>query len=1045
MKKLITFLLLIITMSKGKSQSTDFSNCPTCRTSDIEVLNEINTKYLGVKGYNPSRPSTYNLVGDNKFAGFTGHEVYGVFLNNNWYPIRKEKQILCGTVKSFGVANFGDESDWNTVLLPDAGFESFIADALEFRMFNWYSHIPFDFLETKSDWYETTDGKYMIEAEITPRISEFNNPWFTNVDEKTQLLNKKIGVYGPFVGEESHGRRPEIHPSEQIWWKEGDNKTMILLVCDASNRFDEDSDYDDRYADDNWHPWTQDKGQEAELSIPFEIEIGKGTLYYSLQALETPNFYGAANYPDASTGTRHSITYKGQSVLTVEESINFDKYTGITFKDVCYKNDTLRGLIVIKTAIGNGGGGKEGFAALQIEKAKLGLNDKQGLVAGNIIGTANNWTTYNKDYDSDILFGSTIISSDKRGEGIVDGLIDFNGNGITDLFTSANGKWMVMYDAKGKWTEINNSGEKLSELRFGDIDGDKKTDVMYVNSDHRLQVSFGGTGRWKDYSNVEGLNYPTGNYNGVRVGDFNGDGKTDIIKRVDRYEASTNYAQIDIDIKYGCSGEWKRLESGFKVYVGDWEHRIRFGDFNGDGITDMFRYYQDKFQVYYGGRGNLTLLCKPLISDINVANDLLFVNSLSKKGFTDIIYVKKSNNAWKIYYEGKTTASGRILKYNDVDNICFGNFKPNELWEPIAMDFIKQPANPQEVSMNVAAKVKRDPFVLYNYKKGSLKSIIINNKSSLSFDMDAVYYNGNSLATKTKNNFKAVTSAKMKSGLNQLGFKQVEEVIDNKEIIGRIENVPLSSASDNEIEIKYTSEAKLSTIETPAYGIGALKGKIEETINGIGDFKNWGSFITDATNPSVSDILLNTTNNTKLIKNITWELIPFYSGIEDKKVNIMEMPHVIKELNAIAYGKDIVKRKEIFGSENVFDIEWQFELTDLTTGQIIPIANLNSLISSGKWANNKIMYTFPETNNLLELKAIAIVKDNLGNKMPNKETFTFYNQHILLPKTDLKLWIDKTASTNKGVSEKLKNIENNKKSEIIFTPIEMKMLLKKQN
>ncbi len=1051
MKQLFFIAVFATLVLKAKTQHIDFSTCPTCSSTDIAEFTEINTKYLGVKGYNPSRPSTYNLIGANKSAGKSideglldfGFNIISPLWGKNWYPIRTQKQILVGKVSSFGIHPSGDENDWNINILPNSGFENFIAEALEFKMNNWYTLLPL--FSEQDNWGTTTDGKFTIEAEITPRKNEFNNHWFNNVQKKTYLLNKIIGLYGPFVSEEAHGRRPEIHPSEQIWWKEDDNKTMILLVADASNRFDNNSDFDDSYAENNWHPWTQDKGQEAELSIPFEIEIGKGTIYYSLQALETPNFYEGANYADASAAsaaTKHTITYKGQPVLTIEESLNFDKYIGITFKDVCFNNQTqkLHGLIVIKTAIGNGGGGKEGFVALQIEKQKLGLNDKQGLLIGKIIGTANDWATYNKTYDNDLIqFGSTIISSDKRGEGIVDGIIDFNGNGITDLFTSANGKWMVMYDAKGKWEEINNSGVHMNELRFGDVDGDNKTDILYVNPNHRLQVSFGGAGKWKDFSNVEGVGYPY-----VRVGDFNGDGKTDIIRRKDRYEASTNYAQIDIQIKYGCSGEWKDLEKGFEVYVGDWEHRMRFGDFNGDGITDIFRYYQNKFQVYYSGRGNLTLLCSPQISGINVKNDLLFINSLSKKGFTDIIYVKASSKAWKIYYEGKTAAPGRILKYNDVNNICFGNFNPDELWEPITMDFIKQPANPLEVSMSVAAKVKKDPFVSYNYRKGSIKSVLINNRPALSIDMDAVYYTGNSLASKTKNNFKTVSSTKMKSGLNQPAFKQIDEIIDNKEIIGRIENVPLNGVKEDEIEIKFVDEAEVHTIEIPRYGIGVLKSKVEETVNGIGRLENWAAFITDASNPYLANVVVKATNKTELIKTIAWELIPFYAGVEDGKINVMETPEAIKDLNSIAYGKDTAKRNEIFGRQNIFDIEWQFVLTDLSTGRIIPVTNSATLVSSGKWLNNKITYSFPETNSLLELKAMVIAKDKLGNRSSNTEVFTFYNQRIRLNKSETKDWINSTFAENKKTADRLISRLSSKNTDLIITPVEMKSLLSRK-
>jgi hypothetical protein len=359
------------------------------------------------------------------------------------------------------------------------------------------------------------------------------------------------------------------------------------------------------------------------------------------------------------------------------------------------------------------------------------------------------------------------------------------------------------------------------------------------------------------------------------------------------------------------------------------------------------------------------------------------------------------------------------------------------------MDFIKTLANPEQVSMVVAAKVKREPFVFYSYRKGSIKSVVTNNKPSLFIDMDAEYVAGNSMATKTKNNFKAISSTKMKSGLSQLTFKEKEEVVDNKEVIGRIENIPLNGVKEDEIEIKYAAEAKPRKIKTPGYGIGVLKSKVEETINGAGDLKKWSFFITSANNPRANEFFLTAPNKTALIKSITWELIPFYSGVEDNKITLMEMPDAMKELNAIAYGKEIIKKKEIFGNENIFDISWNFELTDLTTRQIIPIRNPLSLISDGKWTNSKIVYSFPETNNLLELKVTASVKDKLGNKSLNSDIFTFYNQRVKLDSIEVNSWVDIAFSTNKKTSESLKKRASFNSKDLNISPMELKQLLKR--
>ncbi|HNU89084.1 MAG TPA: hypothetical protein PKJ94_12360, partial [Ferruginibacter sp.] len=339
MKKMIYVTLSLCMSLLLQAQSVSFSNCPACTSADIALFDTVNTKYLGVSGYNPSTPSTYNLIGDNKFAGSI-HDAYGVFLQNNWYPIRTRKQMFSGTIVDFGVANYGDESDWNIHLLPANGFEDFIADALYYKKDNWYAFGP---LEDKDEWKLAPNGQYTVEAEITPAPAMFNNPWFNNNDSKTYLTNKRIGVYGPFVAEESHGMKPEIHPCEQIWWKETDKRTIILLVGDASNRFDEMSDFE-KYSDveEGYKPWAQDRGQESEMSIPFEIDPARGSLYYSVQALAAHNFYSSANYEDVTSGRKHTITYRGQPVLTIEESSEIDTYVGISFRNVCFSSGKLR-------------------------------------------------------------------------------------------------------------------------------------------------------------------------------------------------------------------------------------------------------------------------------------------------------------------------------------------------------------------------------------------------------------------------------------------------------------------------------------------------------------------------------------------------------------------------------------------------------------------------------------------------------------------------------------------------------------------------------
>ena len=165
----------------------------------------------------------------------------------NWYPADGYKQTLVGTVDRYEFWNpsdSGDEADWNIYIKPDPPFAYLIEDVL-----------------TNADLSVvhkgTTTSGYVIEAEVTPDEHFYNNPYF-NSNGTSNRVGRKIGVYGPWVMEEEHGWRPEIHPSEILWWRDvGAGSTArttwtIAVMQDDSNRFDLERNYRGRID----RPWS---------------------------------------------------------------------------------------------------------------------------------------------------------------------------------------------------------------------------------------------------------------------------------------------------------------------------------------------------------------------------------------------------------------------------------------------------------------------------------------------------------------------------------------------------------------------------------------------------------------------------------------------------------------------------------------------------------------------------------------------------------------------------------------------------------------------
>lgn len=93
-----------------------------------------------------------------------------------------------------------------------------------------------------------------------------------------------------------------------------------------------------------------------------------------------------------------------------------------------------------------------------------------------------------------------------------------------DIFRRApDGQWWIISPGHYGWTPLQSSSLPLSELRFGDFNGDHITDVIaLVNG--RWSVSWGGRSAWQP------LNSLRDSLKGVLIADIDHDGKDDILR-----------------------------------------------------------------------------------------------------------------------------------------------------------------------------------------------------------------------------------------------------------------------------------------------------------------------------------------------------------------------------------------------------------------------------------------------------------------------------------------------------------------------------------
>lgn len=283
-------------------------------------------------------------------------------------PYGDTKRALCGRVDRYGFhdATWSDEADWNIYMIPNSPFSTLLTDPIG--------------LGAREIHDCAGSNNNCLEAEITPDESFYVNPWFPK-SGSSSMVGRQICVYGPWVADHNHGKRPEIHPSEVLWWRDNlSNHELytVLMVQEDSNRFDRFTRGEwyyktGPYPHPDWRPWTQ-VPRKLEIRFPFEVGPGSPAFRYDLIPFTRRHVTTSSNpalAADADDGASHGLEMNGQVKIGVEELQGLDEDLGVTFVDLCRNGSILRGYVRIAAQISVNDSGKEGVLVLAVTKQEV--------------------------------------------------------------------------------------------------------------------------------------------------------------------------------------------------------------------------------------------------------------------------------------------------------------------------------------------------------------------------------------------------------------------------------------------------------------------------------------------------------------------------------------------------------------------------------------------------------------------------------------------------------------------------------------------------
>lgn len=240
---------------------------------------------------------------------------------------------------------------------------------------------------------------------------------------------------------------------------------------------------------------------------------------------------------------------------------------------------------------------------------------------------------------------------------------DFNGDGKTDVmfYTGTIYKWAIRFSngdgtfttpASADYTFAAYQGNTQDLFRLGDFNGDGITDVMYYATPpgYKWRVQFSdGNGGFLPHVETPFDTYYSNSSDFFRLADLNGDGLPDAM-----YYTGTTYKWA-VRLADGNGGFLPKVETTFAAYYGNTESFFRVGDFNGDGRADLMTYNLPASYAwsvrFSNGDGTFSApVSTPFATYYSNSPDFFRLADFNGDGKIDLIYYTGTAWTWAVRF-----------------------------------------------------------------------------------------------------------------------------------------------------------------------------------------------------------------------------------------------------------------------------------------------------------------------------------------------------------------------------------------------------------